>query len=434
MANLKYGSSGDDVKKLQEALGFTGADVDGQFGKKTQQAVIDYQKANGLSVDGIVGDKTWTKLTNLNPGDSSVGLNPVNPGTQVQSVTQQPQTGAETQGGFNYGAYEKSDDVKQAEVLLQQQLANKPGAYQPVWQDEADAYLNLYQNRDPFSYDFNSDALYNQLKDNYIQQGQMAMMDTMGQAAAMTGGYGNSFAQSVGQQTYNQYLGELNNILPELTQMAHDRYTQEGQNMLAMYDLYMGREADEYGRYQDSLYNWNQEMDRLQNNYDTLYNREWNQYLEEKDSAYDAYLLNREDQMMAAELAAAGGDYSRLQEILGLTDAEVAAIKKANTPTYTGGPSQNDDDGDKVTYRELTWAERDDLITKFERAESPEELWDIADIYCSDCDPDLINDIMRVANPVMWSKLGSISSGQNAIDDQRNTMILNRGKNHMQLK
>lgn len=178
-----------------------------------------------------------------------------------------------------------SADVLQAKSLLQQWQTNRPGNYTPVWQDQADAYLNQYQNRDPFSYDFNSDALYQQHKDNYIQQGELASMNTMGQAAAMTGGYGNSYAQSAGQQAYNMYLNQLNDVIPELYQMASDRYNQEGQNMLNMYDLYMDRENYEYGKYQDDLSNWYQEYSRLQDAYDTQYNREYNEY---RDNVSDA--------------------------------------------------------------------------------------------------------------------------------------------------
>lgn len=265
MANLKYGSSGDDVKKLQEALGFTGADVDGQFGKKTQQAVIDYKKANNLGADGIVDEKTWGKLTNLNPGDTGVGLNPVTPSVQTQSVTQQPQTGAEPQntGGFTYGAYEKSDAVKQAEALLQQQLAQKPGAYTSTWQGQLDEIINRIMNREDFSYDLNGDALYQQLKDQYAMQGDMAMMDTMGQAAAITGGYGSSYAQGVGQQTYQGYLQQLNDRVPELYGMALDRYNLEGQNLYDQASLMAGMEDQAYGRYQDSLNAYYAELDRL---------------------------------------------------------------------------------------------------------------------------------------------------------------------------
>lgn len=345
MANLAYGSSGSEVKKMQEALVAAGYDVgssgaDGVFGANTQTAVRKYQQDHGLAVDGIAGSNTLGSLYSSNTAAT----------TDQTPVVTAPTTPTFTYDDFSYDPFTPSDIVNQANALIQQQQANKPGSYTPVWQDEADAYLNQYQNRGPFSYDFNSDALYNQYKDNYIQQGQMAMMDTMGQAAALTGGYGNSYAQTVGQQAYNQYLGQLNNVLPELYQMAHDRYNQEGQELLAMYDLYMDKENQEYGKWRDSVDIWNQDMDRLTDNYNTLYNREYNQYADDKgiahgdyligrEEAWDEYLSNKDKEQTAAELMASAGNYDRLQALYGLTDAEVSAIQTANAPVSTGSSS-----------------------------------------------------------------------------------------------
>ena len=56
---LKIGNKGEEVKRLQEALGINN---DGIFGKQTEEAVKLFQKKNGLEVDGIVGDKTWSAL------------------------------------------------------------------------------------------------------------------------------------------------------------------------------------------------------------------------------------------------------------------------------------------------------------------------------------------------------------------------------------
>jgi putative chitinase len=56
---LRVGSTGDEVKKLQELLG---VDVIGKFGPKTEAAVKGWQSANGLTADGIVGDATWSKM------------------------------------------------------------------------------------------------------------------------------------------------------------------------------------------------------------------------------------------------------------------------------------------------------------------------------------------------------------------------------------
>ena len=347
---ISYGSTGDDVKKLQELLNASGnynLDVDGNFGPKTQSAVKDYQKQNNLAVDGIVGKNTWGALTAASNTTPTTN-------TAQQPEASTPTTGGFTYDDFNYESFAPSDIVNQANTLIQQHQSNKPGSYTPVWQDEADAYLKQYQERGPFTYDFNSDALYNQYKDNYIRQGQMAMMDTMGQAAALTGGYGNSYAQSVGQQAYQQQLSQLNDKLPELWQMANDRYTQEGQEMLAMYDLYSNREAQAYNQYQDGVDSWYREMDRLTDNYNTLYDREYGEYRDkqniaydeytsDKDRAWDEYLTNMDKEQTAAELLASAGSYDRLKEIYGLTDEEVAAIKAANTPKATGGGSSNND-------------------------------------------------------------------------------------------
>lgn len=65
MANLAKGSSGEEVKQLQQQLnsvGNYGLSVDGIYGDNTYNAVRDYQSKNGLSVDGIVGTNTWGSL------------------------------------------------------------------------------------------------------------------------------------------------------------------------------------------------------------------------------------------------------------------------------------------------------------------------------------------------------------------------------------
>jgi chitosanase len=53
---------GEDVKRLQTALGFPGSDVDGKFGNDTDKAVRTFQQSRGLKVDGKVGPATWSEL------------------------------------------------------------------------------------------------------------------------------------------------------------------------------------------------------------------------------------------------------------------------------------------------------------------------------------------------------------------------------------
>lgn len=57
---LRLGSAGTDVMYLQTRLG--GLKVDGDFGPKTRDRVVEYQKEKGLKPDGIVGYITWTAI------------------------------------------------------------------------------------------------------------------------------------------------------------------------------------------------------------------------------------------------------------------------------------------------------------------------------------------------------------------------------------
>lgn len=98
-----------------------------------------------------------------------------------------------------------------------------------------DEALQAYLNREDFQYDVNADALYQRYKDSYVALGKDAMEDTMGQAAALTGGYGSSYAQNVGQQAYNSYLKQLGDVVPELYQLAYDRYQDKGDTLYKTY-------------------------------------------------------------------------------------------------------------------------------------------------------------------------------------------------------
>lgn len=85
---LKPGTVGDVVTKIQQALGFTGRNLDGKFGNNTFNAVKKFQQEVGLEDNGIVGSDTYTILfrpkvekTNI----ASKGLKPVAPGMGQQA-------------------------------------------------------------------------------------------------------------------------------------------------------------------------------------------------------------------------------------------------------------------------------------------------------------------------------------------------------------
>lgn len=116
------------------------------------------------------------------------------------------------------------------------------------------------QNYGDFSYDVNSDALYQQYANQYIQQGKMAMQDTIGQASAMTGGYGNSYAATAGNQAYQGYLQQLNDKVPELYQLALNKWQMGKDDLYDQYGLLLKEYEREYGLYSDE---YNRLLDQL---------------------------------------------------------------------------------------------------------------------------------------------------------------------------
>jgi hypothetical protein len=185
--------------------------------------------------------------------------------------------------------YVQSDAVTQAQQALQNQQANKPGEYLSQFQTGLNDLAGQIQNRDKFQYDVNSDALYQQVAQNYLQQGQQAMMDTMGQAAAMTGGYGNSYAQTAGQQMYNQHLQGLAELVPQYQQMALQQYQLEGEELLNQYKLMLQQEESAYGRYQDDLNRYYAELDRLQSAYDNERDYDYGRFADDRTFDYGKY-------------------------------------------------------------------------------------------------------------------------------------------------
>ncbi|MBQ2661328.1 MAG: spore cortex-lytic enzyme [Clostridia bacterium] len=74
----KVGSRGSEVKTIQTKLkrwGYYNGTVDGIFGTKTKQAVISFQRKNGLTADGIVGSATLRALGMASSSSSSSSSN-----------------------------------------------------------------------------------------------------------------------------------------------------------------------------------------------------------------------------------------------------------------------------------------------------------------------------------------------------------------------
>lgn len=339
-SQVSYGSKGSSVKALQEALNKKGygLTVDGIFGANTQSAVKSYQKKSGLTVDGIAGKNTWGSL--LGSGGSS--STPTASKTSASSSSKSGLSGvsSKTQASLDkYAAgYKPSDTVKKAESYLNEVNGQKPGEFNSEYKDKLNAIYDKIMNRKDFQYDLSNDTLYQQMRDQYQVLGKTAMQDTMGQAAGLTGGYGSTYSQNVGQQAYNNYLQQLNNNIPELYQLALQRYEAEGDKMLEQYQLTGDLYDDEYNKYQDLYNKWLSERDYAGNRYDSERNFDYTDYSnmlsywQNQAQAENSNYWNEQDLAFSREQF----EYQKQQDAI----ANALARQKA----YSGGGGGGKDD------------------------------------------------------------------------------------------
>lgn len=203
--------------------------------------------------------------------------------TREEQTQEEKLSGIDSIMGKNQ--YTPGDTVQQAQQRLNAKREDKPGQYSSRWQEQMDGILRSILNRKEFRYDVNADPLFQQYRDQYTRAGQTAMQDTMGKAAQLTGGYGNSYAQQAGQQTYNTYMQGLTDKIPELYSLALQAYNNQGNDLKDRYSLLGTADNQDYGRYRDSVSDYNTELDRLTNEYNTERSYDYGQY---RDNMTDA--------------------------------------------------------------------------------------------------------------------------------------------------
>ena len=134
------------------------------------------------------------------------------------------------------------------------------------------------QNPGTYNYEFNGDNLFKQYADMYTQQGKQAAMNAMGNAAALTGGYGNSYGQMAANQAYDQYLQQLYDRGLELRDRDYQVWQDELANQYNQYNLMANADQTDYGRYRDTVSDWQADRDYATGRYDTERNYDYSKY------------------------------------------------------------------------------------------------------------------------------------------------------------
>lgn len=243
--------------------------------------------------------------------------------------------------------------------LLDKQLGYGSYSYaqaQPVYNNRYDAQiqdlLNQVVNQEEFGYNPETDQLYSQYKKQYAREGQRATQDALGAAAAASGGIPSSYAVSAATQAGDYYASQMTDKIPELYQLAYNKYLSDYNMKLSDLGAVQGAEQSDYDKFLNELqqyntnrtfdYNaWLDEYNMINNNLQTAsgleqleytkYLNDLNQYNTDREFNYGVLLdeinsqtAERNEAMNKALTAAEYGDYSFLQDM---------GINTANNPT-----------------------------------------------------------------------------------------------------
>lgn len=185
---------------------------------------------------------------------------------------------------YNNG-YQASGDVQTAQKLKEsaESAVRNYGKFNYANQDAYQSAMDAILNRKAFSYDLNGDALYQQYKNQYTALGKLAMTDTVGKAAALTGGYGNSYAVTAGNQAYQGYLQQLNDVVPELYSLALSAYNNEGDRLNNNFNLLSTDRSTQYGEWMDNYNMLVNDRGYYSDNYNNAYSQDYSKWSDNRD-------------------------------------------------------------------------------------------------------------------------------------------------------
>lgn len=172
--------------------------------------------------------------------------------------------------------------------------------YESRYDETIQTLLDKLLNREAFSYDPSTDKLYSQYRKQYAREGQRAAQDALGAAASTTGGIPSSYATTAATQASDYYASQLTDKLPELYELAYNKYLSDYNMQLNDLGAVQDAEAADYSKYLDTLSQWNTDRSFA-----------YNKLLDEIESQAS----ERSEAMSKAQTAADYGDYSFLQKL-----------------------------------------------------------------------------------------------------------------------
>ena len=164
--------------------------------------------------------------------------------------------------------------LNEAKTALEQYEQTKPGAYQSQYKPKIDNVLGKLENMGEFDYDPDADTAYKQYKDQYTRQAQKDNENAQASAAALTGGYANSYGTQAGQTAYASTMDRLDSVLDGLYNQSLGEYNAKKNGLETELAGLQRAESSARQTYQQNLDNWNEGLAYRQNEYDSAYNEQ----------------------------------------------------------------------------------------------------------------------------------------------------------------
>lgn len=230
-----------------------------------------------------------------------------------------------------------TDAMKYTNGLLEQLSSGRTS-----YTDQIDSLINEIMNRDSFEYDADSDMLFQQALASAMSSGRTAMQDTIGQASALTGGYGSTYATAAGNQAYNAYIQDAYANLPEYYQLAMEAYQMEGQEMYDQLAMLNNADATEYQRLYDA---WGANFSNAQN----MYQQEYGAWQDSIANALSMANLQMQEQSMLFDQTYSAYSASQKQQT-GKKENEVK-LKEPSANQYAEILRILNEEGEDSMYR-----------------------------------------------------------------------------------
>lgn len=243
---------------------------------------------------------------------SNVTITPVN-----SSSPGSPATNYLT--GYKYQKYSPSDRVNNYADRLEELENNKPGDYVSKYDGQIDSIVNNILNRKQFDPNSVYDTdLYKNYREQYMQQGNKAMRDTIGTISGMTGGYGSTYAAAAGQQAYDNYMSQLGDKTMDIYDRVYQQYLNEGQELYNQLGMVNNQDSIDYSRYRDTVNDYYNDLNYYAGRYDSTYAQDFGEYQYNQDAQRwaEEYAYQKTQDALAQQNWQTQFDYQKQQDAL----------------------------------------------------------------------------------------------------------------------